>query len=95
MIVKELKMSEQSGMAPQLERRIKQINGIAGTSTTIFTFKDGSHFKFDLGNTTQAQADGEENSDAKKFAASIKTVEPLKSGFEFIFNDGTKLKYTH
>ncbi|HRQ22158.1 MAG TPA: hypothetical protein PLF42_01915 [Anaerolineales bacterium] len=80
-------------MAHKFERRIRSINGVAHTSTTIFIFKDGSKLQFELKPNANAQADGVENSDAKKFASSVKTFTTTKDGYEFVFQDNSKLSF--
>ena len=80
-------------MASRFERRIRKFDGIAGTTTTIFTFKDGSRLKFDLSPNPNPQATGEKTSDANQFASSVKFFTTIVDGFEYTFQDDSKMTY--
>ena len=84
-------MSQATDMATQFKTSIKNISGISDTFTTVFIFKDDSQLNFDV--STNLHVEGRGNSEAKKFAASIKLFQYLGSYFEFTFMDGTQIKY--
>lgn len=80
-------------LAYQFQKRIQEVNGIPHSSTTIFTFKDGSKLKFELSPNPNPQIDSAKGSDADQFASSVKGFTTKVDEVEFVFQDNSKLTW--
>ena len=78
-------------MAFKFEQRIMSMQGVARTSKMVFVFKDGSKIQFEMKPNTTAHAKGANTSYAKEFASSVKSFTTTSTGFEFVFQDNSKL----
>jgi hypothetical protein len=78
-------------IAARFEKRITSMQSISRTSKMVFVFKDGSKVQFEMKPNTTAQANGSNTSYAKQFSASVKSFTTTHEGFEFVFQDDSKL----